>query len=717
MNRILSSAPFTNLFWARSNPDIYPDSACDLRGMLTVNAFVPPSQRLVLVGQSASTGEWNPVQGVNMKCAKLPLWWVDLADIDLQVGQQYKYVIMNGNDVVQWEEGENRVWNLPAPNGSPHSDGEFRGANGYHPKFAGVAIPLFSIRSCGCEGIGDYISLGDFAAWAASTGQRVVQILPINDTTATHTRDDSYPYSSISIFALHPLYIRVSEFFDVGDAFAGLETLPEVDYDGVDEIKWRLFGEAYAEQGEQCLKSEQFISFFNRNKSWLCPYAVFSHLRDRFGTADFTVWGAPYNIYSVQTENRVIAENQYEVGFYYFLQFHADRQLHFASQKAHSVGVALKGDIPIGISRHSVEAWSEPHLFNMSGQAGAPPDDFALDGQNWGFPTYNWPAMAADGYAWWKARFAKMADYFDLYRIDHILGFFRIWEIPMPEKSGLMGHFSPSLPFSAKELSDWGLPMESHRYLGLDDSDKNRLFVCDHSDHSRYHPRIAAHSTDCYINALDDHQKERFDAIYNHYFYHRHNDFWARGAMEKLPPLIDATNMLCCAEDLGMIPACVGATLDQLQIITLEIQRMPKQYGLLFGNPACYPYLSVCTTSTHDISPIRLWWEDDRELIQRYYNDFLGMGGDAPKQASAAICEHIVLQHLRSPSIAAIFPLADWLSVDDSLRAADPASERINNPSDPCHYWRYRMHLSVDDLAAAAAFNAKLRALTAATAR
>jgi 4-alpha-glucanotransferase len=138
------------------------------------------------------------------------------------------------------------------------------------------------------------------------------------------------------------------------------------------------------------------------------------------------------------------------------LQYHLHLQLSEAHRYANDNGIILKGDIPIGINKNSAEAWVEPHLFNFSGQAGAPPDDFSVRGQNWGFPTYNWGLMEKDGYKWWKQRFSKMAEYFDAYRIDHILGFFRIWEVPSESVEGIMGHFNPSLPFSADELRGRG---------------------------------------------------------------------------------------------------------------------------------------------------------------------------------------------------------------------------------------------------------------------
>lgn len=439
---------------------------------------------------------------------------------------------------------------------------------------------------------------------------------------------------------------------------------------------------------------------------------------------------------------------------------------------ANSRGVALKGDIPIGISRNSVDAWLSPRLFNLDCQAGAPPDDFSVFGQNWGLPTYNWEEMSRDGFQWWKSRMRKMAEYFDAFRIDHVLGFFRIWQIPMDALHGLLGVFNPALPFTPDELRhsyDFWINTELHttpyitgqmlgdlfgdladeartRYLddlgngryrlkpafatqrqvadyfaGLDKNARHDrlcnalmtliddvLFIEDPYQKGKYHPRISAQQTYVY-RSLSDYEKWCFDRLYNDFFYHRHNDFWYGKAMWKLPPLLDATSMLVCAEDLGMIPACVPAVMDALEILSLEIQRMPKDPATPFGNTWAYPYHSVCTTSTHDMGGIRQWWEENRDITQRYYNEVLREPGEAPVYAEPWICDKILSLNLNSPSMLAIFPLQDWLSASGKLRRENPHDEQINVPANPRHYWRYRMHLTIEDLMADNAFNAMIR--------
>lgn len=546
-------------------------------------------------------------------------------------------------------------------------------------KGAGTAIPVFALRSEEGFGVGEFNDLKKMADWAARTNQSVLQLLPINDTTDTHTWQDSYPYNPISNFALHPQYINLpAAGLKVDAAYkklrAELNALPQIDYERVNNEKTRLLLKLYAKDGAALLESAPFKAFFKANKSWLPDYAAFCSARDN-----------------------------HPVEFYYFVQYHLDKQMKEAVAYAHSKGVYFKGDLPIGVNRESVEARNNPHLFNMDSQAGAPPDAFSEDGQNWGFPTYNWEEMAKDGYAWWKDRFGKMAEYFDAYRIDHILGFFRIWEIPVPEKSGLMGHFAPALPYQRCEIEQKGLPVDG-------------LFLEDPHKPGYFHPRISCQKTEAFA-ALQDWQKTVYNDMYNDFFYHRHNDFWKAQALRKLPELLSSTGMLTCGEDLGMIPACVPEVMDSLRILSLEVQRMPKDPADDFGHPERYPYLCVCTTSSHDTTPLREWWTEDRALTQKYYNEILHRSGTAPEMCSADICEQILRQHLESPAMLAIFPLQDWMAIDDSVKREDAFAERINIPANPRHYWRYRMHLTLEDLLSRDAFNDKVASMVSSTGR
>lgn len=360
----------------------------------------------------------------------------------------------------------------------------------------------------------------------------------------------------------------------------------------------------------------------------------------------------------------------------------------------------------------SVDVWAAPELYNTSMSAGAPPDAFAEEGQNWGFPTYNWERMAQDDYAWWRSRLAKMARYFDAYRIDHILGFFRIWEVPRGAASAIVGHFYPSMPYSADEIRAKGFEFDGKLHVANDISDGDTLFVRYPADGEVYVPRIEGFKSRMFAT-LNSEQQQAYLALHEDFFYHRHNEFWRRNALRRLPRLMASNGMLTCGEDLGMIPACVPDVMASERILSLEIERMPKSMGVEFGDTLAYPYLSVAATSTHDMSTIRGWWREDRAVIQRYWQDVLHRKGEAEAECSAETARAIIERHMLSGSMLAILPLQDWLAIDESLRLTDPDAERINIPANPNHYWRYRMHITVEELLGADVFNEQIASLVA----
>lgn len=755
------------------------------RGDLTLRVsapMVPKDCVLAVSGEGMALGNWHAESAVRMSDANFPEWSCTLEGRELSETTQYKFLILKAStgEVVAWEGGSNRELRHAPTDESALTLSGMRYISTLMPwKGAGTAIPVFALRSEADFGVGDFYDLKKMVDWAVMTGQTFIQILPINDTTMTGTWTDSYPYNANSTFALHPMYLRVSELGKLADAgrqawfdaqAKELNELPTVDYERATHTKAQFCREIFAQEGSRTLKSPAFRTFLKKNADWLTPYAMFCALRDRFHTADMSKWGE-YAEFSKEKMEQFVKDNPEEINFVYYLQYHLDKQMHHVKNYANSHSVAIKGDIPIGISRTSVDAWVNPRLFNLDCQAGAPPDDFSVLGQNWGLPTYNWEEMNKDGFQWWKDRFRKMSEYFDAYRIDHVLGFFRIWQIPMDALHGLLGVFNPALPYTPDELrynydfwidvdkqttpyimdyfvGDFFGPYTSeavdrfmysvgdgrHKlkdefntqrkiadyFAGQPLDEKNQrlcdgllglvdqvLFIEDPYEKGKYHPRISAQFTYTY-RSLTDYERWCFDRLYNDFYYRRHNDFWYGKAMWKLPPLIDATDMLCCAEDLGMIPACVPAVMQQLEILSLEIQRMPKDPTTPFGNTWNYPYYSVCTTSTHDMGGIRAWWEENRDKTQDYYNNVLHQHGAAPYFAEPWICEQIIDLHLQSPSMLCILPLQDWMSMDGKIRRENPADEQINVPANPRHYWRYRMHLSLEELLADKEFNEKV---------
>ena len=669
--------------------------------------FVIPSARirrgevLALTGSGELFDEWHKF--LPMTVVTHPFWSLFLS---VKEPFEYKFVILDTATGVPkaWEKGPNHFFaEVPSEDSTivirnliPAFDTEtWRGA--------GTAIPVFSLRSKDSFGVGEFNDLKKLADWASETGQSVIQVLPVNDTTMTGTWTDSYPYNANSTFALHPQFIHLPDAgVKVDKEYKALqkelEELPAVDYEKVNNEKKRLLKAAFKSSGHKVLSGDSYKKFYAANEYWLLPYAVFCVLRDINGTADFTQW-KDFSVYDSRKVSKFFSQHKNDTAFYCFEQYCLDSQLKEAVEYAHSKGVAIKGDLPIGISRTSVDAWQWPKLFNLDSQAGAPPDAFSAEGQNWGFPTYNWDEMSKNGYAWWKSRLGKMSEYFDAFRIDHILGFFRIWEIPMGQKSGLMGHFSPALPYSADEIRGRGFDPNSE------------LFVPDPHLAGWYHPRIAAQETESY-KALSEPSRRAYNALYDDFFFRRHEQFWKNSAMKKLPALLDSTRMLSCGEDLGMIPACVPETMEELRILSLEIQRMPKSVEKTFGETYSYPYMSVCATGTHDTSTIRGWWEEDRTLSARFFHEILHCAGEAPYFCEPWVCELIVRQHLGSPSMFCILPLQDWISIDESVRyPGNPADERINIPADPHHYWRWRMYITLEDLLSRKEFNGKLRNL------
>jgi len=670
-------------------------------------------ERLAILGDCGILGNWEAKRAVDMTEHASNEWVISLDGDNLPKIFEFKFVGLDeAVDVTPlWEEGANRTIELPVLKSGDVIVYELPQA--YFPiypwKGAGTVIPIFSLRSEGSFGVGDFGDLKLMVDWCAKTKQRVLQVLPINDTNMTYTWQDSYPYNSISIYALHPQYTDFRQLPALKDEALKakfealrqeLNALPQIDYERMNNAKLEYLRALYEQEGKTILKSEAFKKFFDQNEAWLVPYAAFCHYRDLYGTATFQEWPDHHELPEKEREamTKPATKIYKEVAFWYFVQFNLDQQMRAAHAHARKQRVILKGDIPIGISRDGVEAWVEPKYFNLNGQAGAPPDDFSADGQNWGFPTYNWDAMLEDGCSWWVRRFRKMAEYFDAYRIDHVLGFFRIWEIPVPEKSGLMGQFSPALGMSREEIESYGCPFNEG------------LFLVDHKRNDRWHPRIAVQFQEAY-NQLNDGEKYCFNRLYNDYFYRRNNQFWYQEAMKKLPKLTQATRMLVCAEDLGMVPECVPWVMNELRILSLEIQSMPKDPTTRFGKLSHNPYRSVDTISTHDMATLRQWWDEDEERSQSYFNTTLRRGGPAPRPLPGWLAKDIVSRHLTSPSMLCLISFQDWMSINEQLRLPDENAERINIPANPRHYWRYRMHLSIEQLLAADELNEDISTL------
>ena len=772
----LYSSAFTDCINHQVPQVMKPETGSKIVRLIVRAPQLRDGERLGVLGADKALGAWDVQKILPMTQHTYNEWVADIDATHLEGSHlEFKFVAFrNAKNELLWETSMNRTVDLPEMKAGELVSYELDQASFalYNRKLAGTQVPVFSLRTRKSAGIGDFGDLKTMIDFVASTGQKVLQLLPINDTTITHTWTDSYPYSCISVFAIHPQYADLHALPELKNAKARAEAektraelnaLDKIDYEKVNDFKINYLRQIFNQEGGKMMKTAEYKAFFQDTELWLVPYAQYSYLRDKNGTADFNQW--PDHQVWDEAERKALADPKTaaykNVAFFYFVQFVLDRQMQEAHEHAKTKGVILKGDIPIGVNRNGCDVWTEPKYFNLNGQAGAPPDDFSANGQNWGFPTYNWFEMLKDGCQWWNRRFQNMARYFDAYRIDHVLGFFRIWEIPVHSVHGLLGQFAPALAMSREEIESYGLHFQEDRFTRpfitdwvldrvfheragevkekyLDRLDDERyqmkpevdtqrkvealfadatdekelwlrdglyalisdvLFVRDHTNPGVFHPRISA-QLDFIYESLYDNDKAAFNRLYNDYFYRRNNQFWYQEAMKKLPKLVQATRMLVCAEDLGMVPDCVPWVMDELKILSLELQSMPKDPSVKFGHLSRNPYRSVCTISSHDMPTLRMWWDENIQRTQEYYNTMLYRQGPAPHPLPGWLASDIISRHLTSPSMLCILSIQDWLATDEALRLPDADAERINIPANPKHYWRYRMHLNIEDLAA-----------------
>ena len=780
------STPFADILLKRPASKSSARSKEKFTHIFKVKGPLLKSNESVCIGGSGKEmGEWQMIKPILLN--KDGNWWTCKLDLSDEVFPlAYKYGVYNKKEKLftHFEEGNNRIV-FAEPEKKKLvvlHDGFIHLANNTW-KGAGVAIPVFSLRSKKSFGVGEFTDLKPLADWAKKTGLRLIQILPVNDTIANHTWSDSYPYAAISAFALHPIYINLEKVAGKSNA-AKIKALSEkqeelnkllyVDYVEVVKAKLEVLNEIFSSTSSDFFDDEEYKEFYHANKYWLMPYAAFCYLRDKYQTSDFSNW-EDFSVYNKKAVEKLSTKNSSalrDISFHYFVQFHLHKQLKEAVDYCHKKGIVFKGDIPIGVYRYGCDAWVDPELYNLEFQAGAPPDDFAVKGQNWGFPTYNWKKMQEDHFEWWRKRFEQMSNYFDAFRIDHILGFFRIWSIPIDAVEGIMGHFVPAITVHISEFGERGIWFNHDRFCKpfindvvldevfgnyssikikadflirkefglydlkpeyatqrkveayiatLEENEDNEilktglfdllsnviLFEEPGTEGKQFHFRIGVDRTISF-RYLDNEQKKKLSDLYENYFFKRQDDFWMKEAMHKLPYLKRATNMLICGEDLGMVPHCVPDVMEQLGILSLEIQRMPKKYGAEFFLPEEAPYLSVITPSTHDMSTIRSWWEEDRTKITAFYHHILGHYGNPPVSCEPWVNRAIIIQHLYSPAMWSIFQLQDILGMSEKLRRENSHEERINVPADPNNEWKYRMHLLLEDLINENEFNEEL---------
>jgi 4-alpha-glucanotransferase len=708
-------------------------------------------ESLGVCGNHPALGNWNPSQYQKMTYLGNAEWMLSVNAYMMMFPIEYKFVIIDDetNQLKAWEEGENRTTGE-----DKIEDGQVLVLYGENLRvkettwrMAGVSVPLFSLKSEKSYGVGDFGDLKLLIDWASEVGMHAIQLLPLNDTTHSHDWGDSNPYNIISAFALHPHYLDLESMGELKDKKKvlnyqrqrrELNAYDYSDYPAVDRVKKAYVDDLFLQEGKTILASESFKNYFNANRFWLEDYASF------------------------------VSHENYPKEEVYYVQYCLYRQLVAAKEYAGKKGVILIGDFPIGISRNSVEVKLHPDYFNLDQQMGTPPDKENPYGQNWQFPTLRWenPEVVT----WMNSRMKYMEQFFDAVRIDHIVGYFRIWEIPENAVFSVLGHFSPALPMNAEEINQFGLSFREELYTkpflnekiienlfglhanyvkehflekqsygiyrmksefdtqqkvqayfkGKGDENsqwirdglyrvlENVLFLEDSYQKGMYHPRFEAFKASVY-DVLSSEEKNGFMSIYNNYYSQRHDNYWTHIAKMRFSQMLENTRLLVVGEDLGLLPSCVSNVMDELRMLPLEIQSLPKSSQLEFAHLEANPYRSVCMLSTHDLPSLRLWWEENSGRTQRYYVSMLQKEGRAPQHLSPQLAEEIVARTLYSPSLLCLLSIQDWLSIDLELRSKDIYSERINTPYDAMNRWQYRMNIRIEELMKSSQYNHKIK--------
>lgn len=647
------------------------------------NMLQPMQEELLMVGAIPSCGSWDPKKAIPLSLTRNAY----ILQFPERKETEYKLILRSNDGKIIWEEGDNRVYR-------PDDDGVFTLRYDRPPAFknaelpmrkqlTGTAIPLFSLRSEQSYGIGDLSDAEELLNWMCLNRQSVLQLLPFYDTTFTRTDKDSYPYSAITTYGLHPIYMDVRQLPGYKNATdrmewertaAELNRLSRVDYSATLNLKEKVMDYCFEWWYDTEYETDQdFAAFIEKEGASLLSYALFCTIRDRLPGTPVEQY-PPYSAIRLEwIEHRSCMGNnvEKEVTKHCFRQFHLYKQLEQLCFKAAGKGILLKGDLPIGANRNSEDVWVAKHLFCLDKEAGSPPDAFSAKGQDWAFPTYDWEAMKVEGYEWWRKRFATMGRYLDAIRIDHILGFFRIWSIPAFTGDPSLGHYVPAKGFRYEEVKD---------VQAFFNQDKEGY----------YHPLLAPeHRTGW--DELSEEKQIDFHRLKEEYYHGRNEALWRETAIERLSNIMSAGDMLICAEDLGVLTASITDVLSSLEILSLEVLRMPKQLGQKYILPNAIPELGVLTTSTHDMDSLRCWWQEllpaDRCELARLY----GFENDITPRG-------LIRSLHRTRAVLMILPLQDWFVMTGYGNTVAPQDERINYPDDPNHIWNYRMPGFISEL-------------------
>ena len=621
----------------------------------------------------------------------------------------------------------------------------------------GVAIPLFSLRSKNSIGTGDFLDLIPFASWIKSIALDVIQLLPVNDTGF-----ESSPYSARSAFALNPIFINLQvldysetfeeEFTEAAEAF---EKEPRMDYYKVASFKRQMLRKIFDVSYNEITKSKEIRKWIDFN-SWIYPYAAYAVLKKENNEASWKDWKKFQNPEEEDIQ-KIWTKYKKDVLFEVWMQYTAEAQFSKAVKELAKMGVRLKGDIPILINEDSADVWYYRKYFSLSDRAGAPPDMYSYSGQNWGFPTYRWDVLEQENFSWWRLRLRQAAKFYNAYRIDHVLGFFRIWKIPEQEVTGMLGHFCPAVPITWKTLESHGLYHESMEYLKNPNYSREQLrnFLGDFTDIAieKYFKTLYG-TTDRYIFKEDFNSEKAITSLpeeqsfkdkllkvywnrvfvpykstmeyYPYWYWYNasvlftlppneqekikqiikeneaaQESLWKENALKLLSVLAEETDMLVCAEDLGAVPNCVPFVLNKLNILALRVERWARNWNSPYApyyEMDEYPRLSVCTSSCHDSSTLRGLWEEE-DFDKNFYWTHAHQEGNAPEHLSPVYVRQILENLFKTNSLLCILPIQDFLALSSSAYEIPAKEERINIPGTVGnHNWSYRLPLTVEEL-------------------
>ena len=628
-------------------------------------------------------------------------------------------------------------------------------------KYTGTAIPLGAIKTKKSVGCGEFQDLIPFADLCKKSGIKIIQLLPVNDTGT-----ESSPYSALSAFALHPLYVTLEKLTEDEAIVAKIKKLRKkykdfqrFPYKDLRQDKLALLREIFASKKDEIAASTEISAWLSENP-WVKEYAVFMNLKDVNNEASYKQWSEYKDVDAKKIQELWDCKETKEKHlFFVWLQYNLDKQFAEAATYVRSLGIMLKGDIPIMMNEDSTDAWANKDFFNDSLRAGSPVDNENPTGQNWGFPTYNWKNLEKADYSWWKNRLICASKYYDMYRIDHVLGFFRIWAIPHGECTAVLGHTEPFEPITKDELYGLGFnddrikwllkphvetrtieEVNNNDYLGthgllqkvmdrigneelwlFKDSIKTDQDIWD-SDIESYYVKerltqkwrdrmlveveggyypIWTYTKTTAWNSLNNEEKFRFTELLAKKN-EKMDKLWEHQARTVLGELTSATKMIACAEDLGANIECLPGVLGDLNINSLCVVRWkrdwekPSQPYYAFEH---YPEKSVATASVHDSSTLRIWWCTEGDA-----HDFLrAFPAENPNirvgEYNPETAKYILKKVATANSMFVINPIQDFLGLVDRYYAEDMDLERVNVPGSVNAFnWTYRLPANVEDL-------------------